>query len=57
MAERNNAALTEMQERFGVRLTELDLADLRARGRPVQDAVAAKLHLQDLLAKVRAARR
>jgi tripartite ATP-independent transporter DctP family solute receptor len=55
MAERNAAALTEMQQRYGVRLSDLDPAELREKGRTVQDHVAATLQLQGLLAKVRAA--
>ena len=54
MAERNAAALAEMQQR-GVRLSQLDVADLRVKGQPVQDQVARRLKLEDLLAKVRAA--
>lgn len=54
MAERNAAALADMQQR-GVRLSELDAAELRGKGQPVQDQVARKLQLQDLLAKVRRA--
>ena len=55
MAERNRDALAEMQDRFGVRVSELDVTELRERGRPVQDRVAETLELRDLLAKVRAA--
>lgn len=54
MAERNAAALSEMQK-LGVRLSQLDAEELRAKGQPVQDQVARKLQLHDLLAKVRAA--
>lgn len=55
MAERNAAALAEMQQRHGVRISKIDAAELRAIARPVQDRVAEKLALQDLLARVRAA--
>ena len=55
MAERNAAALAEMQQRYGVRISTLDAAELREKGRSVQDRVAEKLRLQELLAQVRAA--
>jgi len=55
MAEQNAAALTEMQQSYGVRLSGIEPADLRERSIPIQDRVAAELQLQDLLAKVRAA--
>jgi TRAP-type C4-dicarboxylate transport system substrate-binding protein len=57
VAERNAAAIAEMQEQFGVTVSAIDPADLRDRGRPVQDRVAETLGLQDLLAQVRAAGR
>ena len=53
MAERNAQALREMQDRFGVRVSPLDAAQLRGRSIPIQDQVAARLGLQDLLRKVR----
>ena len=40
MAERNASALTEMQERHGVTLSQLDTVPLRDKGRPIQDRVA-----------------
>ena len=55
MAERNTAALADMQSKYGVQLSEVNAALLREKGRPVQDYVASKLHAEDLLAKVRAA--
>lgn len=55
MAERNAAALAEMQDRYGVRVSQLEAADLRARARPVQERVAESLQLRHLLARVRAA--
>ena len=55
MAERNAAALAEMQSTYGVSVSQVDAGVLRAKGRPVQDRVADRLGLQDLLAKVRAA--
>lgn len=55
MAERNAAALVEMQQKYGVRVSQLDSTALREKGRPVQDRVAERLQLQDLLAKIRAA--
>ena len=54
MAERNAAALTEMQTKHGVHLSALDASGLREKGRAVQDRVAEKLKLQALLANVRA---
>ena len=54
MAERNRAALAEMQQ-HGVQVSSIDAPELRAKGRAVQDRVAEKLRLQDLLARVRAA--
>jgi tripartite ATP-independent transporter DctP family solute receptor len=55
MTERNTAALAEMQQRYGVRVSRLNAAELREKARPVQERVAEKLHLQDLLARVKAA--
>jgi len=57
MADRNAAAIAEMRERHGVRVSTLDTAELRERGRVVQDRVAEKLQQQALLSKVRDARR
>jgi TRAP-type C4-dicarboxylate transport system substrate-binding protein len=57
MAERNATALTEMQERFGVKVSSLESAELRGKSIRIQDQVAAKLGLQELLQKVRAAGR
>jgi tripartite ATP-independent transporter DctP family solute receptor len=54
MSERNAAALTEMQ-RYGVVVSHVDVEELRAKARPVQERVADTLQLRDLLAKVRAA--
>jgi tripartite ATP-independent transporter DctP family solute receptor len=55
MTDRNAAALADMQQRYGVRVSQLDTAELREKARPVQERVAEQLQLQDLLAKVRAA--
>jgi TRAP-type C4-dicarboxylate transport system substrate-binding protein len=55
MAERNATALKEMQQRYGVRISTIDASELREKSRAVQDRVAEKLQLQDLLAQVRAA--
>jgi tripartite ATP-independent transporter DctP family solute receptor len=55
MSRRNDEALAEMQERFGVEVTGLDPAALRGRSRQIQDRVAAGLGLQELLDKVRGA--
>ncbi len=55
MAERNAAALSEMQERFGVRVSDLESDELRARSSGIQDRVAGELGLAALLEKLRAA--
>jgi tripartite ATP-independent transporter DctP family solute receptor len=55
MANRNAEALAEMQQNFGATLSTLETAELRVRGIAVQDQVAAKLGLPDLLQKIRAA--
>ncbi len=55
MAERNASALAEMQDQHGVRVSQVDTAPLREKGRPIQDQVAEQLHLQALLVKVRQA--
>jgi tripartite ATP-independent transporter DctP family solute receptor len=55
MTERNEAALAEMQQRYGVQVSNVDVDELREKARPVQDRVADTLQLQDLLARVRAA--
>jgi tripartite ATP-independent transporter DctP family solute receptor len=56
ITRRNAEALAEMQTRFGVQLSGLDPAELRKRGAAIQDQVARKLGLQDLLESIRAAR-
>jgi len=55
MAQRNAAALSEMQEKFGVEVSRLDPANLREKSVRIQDQVAAELGLADLLARVRGA--
>jgi tripartite ATP-independent transporter DctP family solute receptor len=55
IVKRNAQALAEMQQKFGVRVSELDSKELRGTGAAIQDYMAQKLGLQDLLAKVRAA--
>jgi TRAP-type transport system periplasmic protein len=55
MAERNRAALIEMQQKYGVRVSQLDPAELREKAHPVQERVADRLQLRELLAKIRAA--
>lgn len=52
---RNAQALAEMQQKYGVRVSGLDSKELRGTGAAIQDYMAEKLGLQDLLAKVRAA--
>ena len=52
---RNAQALAEMQQKFGVRVSDLDSRELRGSGAAIQDYMAQKLGLQELLAKVRAA--
>jgi C4-dicarboxylate-binding protein DctP len=55
MAERNAAALAELQQRYGVQVSALESAVLRERAVRVQDDVADRLGLQELLTRVRAA--
>lgn len=55
IVRRNAEALAEMQARHGVRVSGLDAEELRRKGAIIQDQTAAKLGLEDLLAKVRAA--
>lgn len=57
MAERNGAALVEMRDSFGVRISDVEASELRDRALPLQDQVADRLGLADLLARVRAAAR
>lgn len=55
MTERNTAALADMAARHGVRVSRVNAAELREKARPVQERVADRLQLHDLLARVRAA--
>jgi tripartite ATP-independent transporter DctP family solute receptor len=55
MVERNSAALDEMQKRYGVHVSQVDVEELREKTRPVQERVADSLHLRDLLTRVRTA--
>jgi tripartite ATP-independent transporter DctP family solute receptor len=55
MAERNESALKEMEQRFGVKVSALQSTTLRDRSIGIQDQVAEKLGQQDLLLKVRGA--
>jgi tripartite ATP-independent transporter DctP family solute receptor len=55
--EQNAEALAEMQERFGVQVSDIDSEALRAQSERIQDQVARSLSASDLLAKVRAAAR
>lgn len=57
MAERNAAALVAMRDSFGVRISDVEASELRDRAMPIQDQVADRLGLADLLARVRAAAR
>jgi tripartite ATP-independent transporter DctP family solute receptor len=57
MTQRNEAALTEMRERFGAHLSALRSEELRAPSIAIQDRVAQKLGVTDLLQRVRAAAR
>lgn len=54
VAQRNAAALAEMQERYGAEVSSLSSAELRGRGISIQDRVAETLGLGSLLEKVRA---
>lgn len=55
MADRNASALEEMKEKYGVTVAEVDPASFQSKGEPIQDQVAEKLGLTDLLAQIRAA--
>ncbi|MCI0433628.1 MAG: TRAP transporter substrate-binding protein [Gemmatimonadetes bacterium] len=57
MVARNAAALTGMQQRYGVTVSTLDVASLRAASLELQDRLAVELGLHDLLERVRAAAR
>jgi hypothetical protein len=54
MVAENAKALAEMRERYAVQVSTLDVGALREHSRAVQDRVAEKLQLQDLLARIRA---
>ena len=49
------SSIKEMQEKYDVVVTRPDKTALMERGRPIQDQMAKKLGLEDLLEKVRAA--
>jgi TRAP-type C4-dicarboxylate transport system substrate-binding protein len=53
ITKRNASAIEEMQQKYKVTVTRPDKKVLLEKGRPIQDAMAVKLGLQDLLAKVR----
>ena len=55
IAERNAAALTEMQQKYGVKLSGVNPAELRTQANQIQDQVAQKFGFTDLLSRVRAA--
>ena len=55
MTQRNQAALTEMTQRFGTQLSTLRSEELREPASVIQDRVAGKLGITDLLQRVRAA--
>jgi tripartite ATP-independent transporter DctP family solute receptor len=55
ITEKNMSSIKEMEEKFGVVVTRPDKTVLMERGRPIQDQMAKKLGLEDLLEKVRAA--
>jgi tripartite ATP-independent transporter DctP family solute receptor len=55
MTERNAAALALMRDSFGIRVSSVESGVLRRRALPIQDQVAEKLGLSDLLDRVRAA--
>ena len=56
MAERNADALKVMQEKYSVKVADVDVSIFQAKGLPIQDMVAKKLGLTDLLADIRAAK-
>ncbi len=55
MKTRNEDALKEMQEKYGVTVSEVDPVVFQGKGEPIQDQVAEKLDVTDLLAAVRSA--
>lgn len=55
MGERNASAITEMTEKYGVTISNLDASALQGKGAAIQNEVAKKLGVQDLLASVRKA--
>ena len=55
ITEKNMSSIKEMQEKYDVVVTRPDKTALMERGRPIQDQMAKKLGLEDLLEKVRAA--
>jgi tripartite ATP-independent transporter DctP family solute receptor len=56
MAERNTSALKEMQDKYDVKVSEIDPSVFQAKGMPIQDQVAEKLDLVSLLGDVRSAK-
>jgi tripartite ATP-independent transporter DctP family solute receptor len=55
ITEKNMSSIKEMEEKYNVVVTRPDKTALMERGRPIQDQMAQKLGLEDLLEKVRAA--
>ncbi len=56
MAERNSDALQVMQDKYSVKISTVDVSALQTKGLPIQDTVATKLGLTDLLSEIRAAK-
>lgn len=50
---RNAEAIEEMKEKYGVTVSSLDASELREKGADIQDQVAERLGVQDMLEKVR----
>lgn len=53
---RNAEAIEEMKEKYGVKVSSLDAGELRVKGADIQDQVAERLGVQDMLEKVRNAK-
>ena len=55
MTQRNQAALDEMTQRFGAKMSSLQSEELRGASIDIQDRVAQQLNVTELLQRVRAA--
>lgn len=53
IAEQNEKAIAEMQEKYGVTVSSLDADELRPQGEGIQDQVAERLGVEDMLDSIR----